>query len=145
MTTKLNARTIVWALGVIQPASVAEVDAFLGTLLERAENRPTVSEIRAEVLRQVADHRAMAVCDKPVPMYALTYAGHLFLTRDLRKLRDQMRLFLLHKARRAKKIMSRGATDRGLAGAAPAVDTSTDTKGAAANKLVGRASLSGSL
>lgn len=44
-------------------------------------------------------------------------------------------MYLLRDAHRARIIVSRGDSDEELAGGSPAVDTSTDVKGSAANKV----------
>jgi hypothetical protein len=133
MKTILNSKTLLWAIGIIQPATIEEILGVFSKVLEQTEMRPTSSMLETEIKKQVRAGHLMCVVQKPARLYSLTYAGHLALPRRLRKLRDKTRLFLLHKARRARLNLSRGVRKSELAGDAPALDASTAIKEAAAN------------
>jgi hypothetical protein len=138
MKTVLNSNTLLWALGIVQPATSKEILDVFSKVLGENETRPTISMLETEIKRLVRANYLMCVAEKPIPLYSLTYTGHLAIPSNLRKLRDKTRLFLLHKARRAKYNPSRGVCESELADAASAVDTSTVIKEAAANNSSGR-------
>jgi retron-type reverse transcriptase len=137
MTTDVNKRTVLWGLGVIQPASAEDVFNFLEKIFSKVP-APTLKEIGDCLEQEIILGHVITVLDTPSKLFSLTYSGNGYLTLNLRKLRDKIRLFLLRNARRSRFSLSRGAELSGLAGASPALDTSTTMKGSAANKLVGR-------
>lgn len=114
MSQVLNASTILLVLGVIQPASPGEVIGFLNELMPYPGAVPREAEIvkflkerekRGHVLRvNVQDGRRL---------YALTLAGHRYLSVAQRKVRDKLRFFLLRDAHRARFKSSDGGGPQG--------------------------------
>lgn len=131
----INAHMTLFAVGVLQPASPREVRGFLKTVFSEGGQPPTTSEFAEFLEKQCADGRVVRLLPAGDGFYSLTLHGANYLPPKLRRSRDKFRMYLLRDAHRARITLSRGDVDEELAGASPAVDTSTDVKGRAANKL----------
>src|ERR1043166_3673046 len=123
------------AVGVLQPTCAAEVAGFLSIVFSEAGATLSLEELQDFLMEQCTAQRVVRVNVDGEPYYSLTLLGSHYLPIDLRKKRDKFRAYLLRDAHRARFVESRGV-DQGLAGAAPAVDTSSGIKGRAPNKLV---------
>jgi retron-type reverse transcriptase len=123
------------ALGVLQPASAAEIRVFLSTVFRDGGTLPSVSDFENFLDEQAKDRRVLIVYRNTPRLYSLTLHGNHYLPLSIRKLRDKLRMYLLRDAHRRRFFGSRGETDEGLAGDSPAVDTSSALQGTAANKF----------
>lgn len=122
------------ALGVLQPASAAEVLGFLKTVFIDSGETPSLDDFRNFLNEQCRSGRVIRVIDQSDPYYSLTLLGSYHMPSEIRKSRDKFRAYLLRDSHRLRFIESRGVEE--LAGVAPAVDASSGVKGRAPNKLV---------
>lgn len=138
----INPQMTLMALGILQPATAQEVRGFLTTAFSEGGELPVVGEFSVFLEKQVYEGRVLKISERDGGYFVLTAACAQYLPLAMRRTRDKFRMYLLRDARHARFILSRGDSDEELAGAAPAVDTSSDVKGRAANKL-GRRQASG--
>lgn len=133
-----NRRTILVAVGVLQPTAGDEVHSFLQRSLPEIQDLPSVDDLAGILDELAAVGQLILVATKPKKLFSLSHKSGLYLTPRLRRFRDKWRLYLLKNAFNSRRAKSRRGSRSGLAGASPAVDTSTRTKGSAANKESGR-------
>jgi hypothetical protein len=131
----INPQMGLLAVGVLQPASAAQVRAFLSTVFRDGGRLPSISDFEGFLGQQLQYGHVLDVFPSPQPLYSLTLRANHYLPLQIRKLRDKLRMYLLRDAHRRRYIESRGETDEGLAGASPAVDTSSALQGTAANRF----------
>jgi hypothetical protein len=131
----INPQMALFALGVLQPASAREVRGLKKTLFDEAGGLPITKEFSEFLEKQCGAGRVLEVFRNAEPFYSLTAQGSYYLPPKLRRNRDKYRMYLLRDSYRRRFSLSRGGLDEELAGASPAVDTSTDVKGSAAKKL----------
>jgi hypothetical protein len=130
----INPQMGLLAVGVLQPATAQEVRGFISTIFREGGAIPAIEDFEGFLKEQEKAKRVFRLVAEERSYFSLTLLGSLYLSPDLRKKRDKFRAYLLRDAHRARFILSRGV-DEELAGAAPAVDTSSTVKGRAANKL----------
>jgi retron-type reverse transcriptase len=130
----INPQMGLFAVGVLQPASAAEVRGLLQTLFKDGGELPPAAEF-SRFLREQAEYaRLIRVAFRGGAFYSLTVSGNHYLAPGIRIARDKIRVYLLRDAHRGRIIESRGSAEEGLAGVSPAVDASSTLKGSAANK-----------
>ncbi len=136
MTQILNPNSVMVALGVLQPATTFEIIGFLRTMLPNAGELPGPDDILAFLKEREAVGHVLRVVrsDDHPSQYALTLAGHRYLTVGQRRVRDKLRFYLLRDAHRARFRLSDEGAKR-LVGASPTSDASLSIKGSVANKV----------
>ncbi len=134
----INPHITLMAVGILQPTSASEVRGFLTTVFSEGGQLPPVGEYSKFLEAQESEGRVIKISVKNPDHFSLTVAGTNYLPPKLRLTRDKFRMYLLRDARQARFILSRGESDKELAGVSPVVDTSSDVKGRAANKVVRR-------
>jgi hypothetical protein len=130
----INPQMSLLAVGVLQPASSAEVRSFLGKIFRDGGDLPVLAEYNDFLESQCADGRLLLVQSNGQARYSLTVLGNQYLLPQSRKVRDKFRIYLLRDAHRNRFALSREVQERKLAGVSPAVDSSIGVKGGAANK-----------
>ena len=94
MAVRLNPQTFLLSLGIVQPASPAEVAHFIEQSLLRGNSKVDFSELTILFERWKTDgliHRTHAREN----LYSLSASGNHSLSKEMRHLRDRTRLFLL--------------------------------------------------
>lgn len=134
MKTVINRKTVLWAIGVLQPVSAEEISTYFKTVLSNAGRIPGGSEIHGFCLEASDKGQLVRVWRKP-DLFALTLQGNRYLSDVQRKARDKARIFLLRDARKDRVYSSREVDATGLGGAAPSVDARSTLKGTEANRL----------
>lgn len=119
MSARFNWRIILWALGVIQPATVKEIIEFLLEVFPDAGRIPSKKEFLI-YLKLWEKEKVVCGFDRNPKYYALTSRGNYRMGADLRYNRDKVRLFLLKKAHRNRIYLS-GEQIKGLVGDSPTV------------------------
>jgi len=130
----LNQQTFLWIIGVIQPASAREVEAYVCLGFDEVSQSPDAGILQNFCMEQVKMGRLLRVARDP-DLFSLTAQGNDVLSKRHRHTRDKVRLYLLKDARRNRVSVSREETATGLGGAAPSADERLDIKGTEANKL----------
>lgn len=134
MKTVLNRKTILWAIGVLQPVSAEEISTYFNFVLNNAGRIPSKTEIHGFCLDASDRGQLLRVWRNP-DLFTLTLQGNHYLSYLQRKARDKARIFLLKDARRDRVWLSREVDAMGLDGVAPPVDVRSTLKGTEANKL----------
>lgn len=136
MSQVLNGQSIVTAIGILQPVRAAEVVGFLQTVLPDGGRMPTPAEMLDFLKEREGMGHVIRVSRSPEAgdTYSLTLAGHRYLTRRQRRVRDKFRFYLLRDARRRRYKGSVGEA-QGLVGDAPTVGNRPLVKGSVANKI----------
>ncbi len=126
MIVKFNEDILIWAIGVLQPASASDALKFISYIYPEIKPLPLVKEIE-QVLSGFRDHGIVARVHGKSRLYSLTYAGNAKLSVKLRRHRDKARLFLLRDARKCNIVMS-GEEKKESVGVSPTPDGSSTLK-----------------
>ncbi|MGN3961853.1 retron St85 family RNA-directed DNA polymerase [Burkholderia gladioli] len=98
---RINESLLLWAVGVIQPASPGEVIAFIERVTQSQFPPGVLEGVTAQCSHYVARGLLREV-NKRRNWYSLTYEAELRIPKRLRRRRDRIRLFLLKGARAAR-------------------------------------------
>ena len=122
----LNRELVLWALGVIQPASSQDIKTFLSSMYTDSGPLPSLRDFELELERM---HRFgwIAQVSKKYELFSLTEKGNHRFPRKLRHLRDKSRLVLLHAAKNDR-FWESEETVQELSGVSPGEDVSSTTK-----------------
>ena len=134
MRPVLNQQTLLWIVGVLQPASANEVKCYIDIAFEIAGHLPSTDKIQKFCMSQEKIGRLIRV-ERDPDLFSLTSKGDDFLFKKHRHARDKARLYLLKDARKGKLKTSRESDATGLGGVAPSLDERPTIKGSEANKL----------
>ena len=126
MKVRFNEELLLWAIGVLQPASVGDAIAFIREIFPEVQSLPRIKDLDPVVSRWLDGRYIIRVHGKS-RLYSLSYIGNHRLSIPLRRHRDKTRLFLLKSARDVRFAVS-GEAQKGMAGASPAVKGSSDTQ-----------------
>ena len=133
MAAGMPYQTILWVIGVIQPASVGEVCLYLEALLADAGDVPDEHILRHICLGAMNNGYLIRVSRQP-DLFSLSLKGNRRLTRKQRMLRDRARLLLLKEVMRDRIHVSREVEAGRLGGVAPSVDFRTTQQVGSANQ-----------
>ncbi|HRQ06002.1 MAG TPA: retron St85 family RNA-directed DNA polymerase [Nitrosomonas halophila] len=122
MRIRFNDDLLLWAIATLQPASVKDAVAFIGEIFPSVNPLPEARDLEPLISGWQAAGYLVRVHGKS-RLFSVTRKGNEKLSVRLRRHRDKARLFLL-KAAHGAKFMQSGATQRGMAGASPAVNCS---------------------
>jgi RNA-directed DNA polymerase len=128
MNPTLNDRMALFSVGVIQPALITEICAFLNGLFKDAGNPISEEQMKEFIDEQLVAGR-VGVSNGSTSLYSLTATGNDRLTRQLRLLRDKMRLYLLRAAHDGRQVRSRVGSLSGMAGVSPASQSRANIEG----------------
>ncbi len=134
MKPVINKRTVLWAIGVLQPVSPEEVRKYYQTVLSDAVRIPDGNELQRFCL-DASDMGQLVRVWRDPDLFALSLQGNHYLSDRQRKARDQARIFLLRDARKDRVYLSREVVAAGLGGDAPPADARPTIEGTEANKL----------
>lgn len=135
MSITINLRSVLWAIGVLQPVAVEEIETYFRTVLSDAGGLPTSDELRRSCLR-ASDIGLLVRVWRTPDLFSLSLLGNRYLDRSQRKSRDRARIFLLKDARKARVRLSREAEVAGLGGEPPSVTVRSTQQGGESNRLV---------
>lgn len=124
MTIRFNEELFLWSLATLQPASISDVLMFITSIFPDVQPLPQVKDLEP-VINDWREQRYIVRVHGKSRLFSVTSSGNERISIPLRKYRDQVRLFLLKSARDASLKESVGA-QKGLAGASPAVNVSSD-------------------
>lgn len=113
MNKILNRSGILWALGVIQPASPLELSGYLATLLGDNGSTPSGAYLHGLLMDLAKSGHIIRVHRDP-DLFSLSYLGNFYLSDRQRRTRDASRLFLLKDAARDRAYMPRTGGAQGL-------------------------------
>ncbi|MDG5488870.1 reverse transcriptase family protein [Sphingomonas sp. BGYR3] len=133
MSSTVNRSTLLWAVGILQPVSAFELNAYLTAILPEGGSAPSGPELQRFLLEASTMRQVVRVSREP-DLFSLTMHGNYYLSRAQRLSRDKERLFLLHDSWPGRKTLSLGDQDAGLGGEAPPQHSRTWIKGSGANK-----------
>ncbi|MBU0471456.1 MAG: retron St85 family RNA-directed DNA polymerase [Nanoarchaeota archaeon] len=119
MSARFNWRIILWALGVVQPATAKEIRELLLKVFPDAGRIPSQDEFKV-YLNLWEKERLVGVVNRKSAHYSLTSRGNYRMGSDLRYNRDKVRLFLMKEARRNRIYLS-GEQIKELVGDSPTV------------------------
>lgn len=134
MRAILNPRTLLWAIGVLQPVSPSELQYYLSLLLGDAGDIPNEDVVYRFCLDRVDQRHLIRVHRQP-DMFSLSKLGNQNLTGSQRRSRDKLRFYLLRDSLRGRMSASREVDAVGLGGVAPSADARPSMKGTEANRL----------
>jgi retron-type reverse transcriptase len=135
MKKVFNQQFFLWAVGVMQPATVSEVHELQKSVLKPEDGAQiSATDVLTVLKENVESERLLSFECNDLTFYSLTRKGNEYLASNVRKHRDKTRIFLLRGSRQNRTKKSEGKLSQGSAGVSPAMDTSTDIKGCAANK-----------
>lgn len=124
MSSELNLKAFVWALGVVQPATSEEVENFIKHILLKQPN----AEFDLQLTVNKLSAQGYITCvSKRNKLYSITHVGDEFLGNKLRALKDKERLYLLKSTRNAN-FSVKGASERNTGGVSPLTQASSSTK-----------------
>ena len=123
MKVNFNEDILIWAIGVLQPASASDALKFISHIYPEIRPLPLVKEIE-QVLSRFRDLGFVARVHGKSRLYSLTYAGNTKISVKLRRHRDKARLFLLKDTRKCNIVMS-GEEKKELVGDSPTSDGSS--------------------
>ena len=112
-----------WAIGVLQPASIRDALGLIAEILPNVAPLPKIKELEPTISRWREQGYIARVHEKS-RLYSLTAAGNHSMPMRLRRQRDKSRLFLL-KTARAVSVFKSGKVQQKLAGVSPAVNSSS--------------------
>lgn len=124
MRAKFNEDLLLWAVGVLQPATAKNAIDFVAELFPEVRPLPSVGEIEIK-FKDWREAGFLARVHGKSRYFSLTYEGQFRLSVPLRRYKDQVRLFLLKEAKNGRFSKS-GEQTQELVGDAPAVDGSID-------------------
>lgn len=124
VSSELNVKAFLWAIGVIQPATSEEVKNFLIHTLLRQSDANFDLQLTVEKLLKENLIRCVSKKNK---LFSMTHSGDEFLGNRLRVLKDKERLYLL-KSVRDVNIKYKGASGRNTGGVSPLKQARTSTK-----------------
>ena len=123
MKVNFNENILLWAIGVLQPASASDALKFISHIYPEIQPLPLVKEIE-QVLSGFRDVGFAIRVHGKSRLYSLTYAGNAKISVKLRRHRDKARLFLLKDTRRCNLVML-GEEKKELVGDPPISDGSS--------------------
>ena len=82
MKVKFNEDVLLWAIGVLQPASASDALKFISYIYPEIQPLPLVKEIE-QVLSRFRDHGIIARVHGKSRLYSLAYAGNAKLSVKL--------------------------------------------------------------
>ena len=126
----INRKTVLWAIGVLQPVSAKELRNYFQRVLIDAGHMPDTKRFRHFCLAASDSGQLIRINGRP-ELFALTLRGNRYLSNSQRKSRDRLRIFLLRDARKGRLRTSREADTMGLGGDAPSGDTRSMLQGEA--------------
>ena len=126
MTVRFNDQLVLWAIGVLQPATVDEALRFMSMVFKDLGPLPEVQDVQPTVDRWVEGGQLIRVHARP-KLYSVTAKGNHLMSVRLRRSRDKARIFLLKEARLTK-VQSSGDALKRLAGDSPAETVSSSTQ-----------------
>jgi hypothetical protein len=124
MTIRFNEELLLWTFATLQPASIGDVLLFIGEMYPDVRPLPQVKDLEP-LIQAWRDQGDIVRVHGKSRLFSVTTSGNERLSISLRKYRDRVRLFLLKSARDASLRASEGVR-KGLAGASPAVNSSSD-------------------
>lgn len=124
MSSELNLKTFIWALGVIQPATPNEVQNFIIHILLKQSSKEFDLE---KTVKKLANEGFIRCVSKRNKLYSITHESDEFLGNKLRALKDKERLYLL-KSLRDVSFANKGASERNTGGASPLKQARSSTK-----------------
>lgn len=124
MTIRFNEELLLWSFATLQPASIGDALLLIGSMFPDVRPIPQVKDLEPLVEEWREQGYLVRVHGKS-RLFSTTSKGNDQLSIPLRRYRDRVRLFLLKSARDASLRTSVGAR-KGLAGASPAMDVSSD-------------------
>ncbi len=133
MRRAFNQQTLLWIIGVIQPAAPNEIRNYLLAAFNKDESLPTIDEIQKFCFEQERLGRLLRIRRSP-NLFSLTLGGNAYFDREYRYARDRERIYLLKTAHRARIGKSREELVKESGGVSPSVDARTLTKRGEANK-----------
>jgi len=134
VSSSINRSAILWAVGILQPVSAAELNVYLAAVLPEGGTVPSASELQSFLL-QASDMRQVVRVARDPDIFSLTLHGNYYLTRAQRLSRDRERLFLLRDSWHHRLTTSLGEAVAGSGGAAPSSNIRTWIQGSGANKI----------
>lgn len=105
MKVNFNEDILLWAIGVLQPASASDALKFISYIYPEIKPIPLVKEIE-QVLSRFRDLGIIVRVHGKSRLYSLTYAGNAKIPLKLRRHRDKARLFLLKDTRKCNTVLS---------------------------------------
>ena len=133
----INPKTVLWAIGVLQPVSAKELQSYFKRVLIDAGRMPDIKEFRHFCLAASDSGQLVRINGRP-DLFALTLRGNRYLSNSQRKSRDRLRIFLLRDARKGRLRTSREADTMGLGGDAPSEDRRLTLQGEASKPGLAR-------
>lgn len=124
MTIRFNEELLLWSFATLQPASISDALMFIGAMFPDVRPLPQVKDLEP-LIEQWRNRGDIIRVHGKSRLFSVTSNGNEQLSVPLRRYRDRVRLFLLKSARDASLTASVGA-QKGLAGASPAVDVSSE-------------------
>ena len=123
MRIRFNEELLLWAIGIVQPATIRDALTMLSEVLPDVVPLPKIKELEP-LISQWRDQGYIARVHGRSRFYSLTARGSHSLPIRLRRQRDKSRLFLL-KAARGAKVFKSGEAQQKLAGDSPSVNISS--------------------
>jgi retron-type reverse transcriptase len=123
MKVNFNTDILLWAIGVLQPASASDVLKFISYIYPEIKPLPLVKEID-QIFSELRNLGFTVRVHGKSRLYSLTYAGNIKISTKLRRHRDKARLFLLKDTRQCNIAMS-GEEKKELVGDSPTTDGSS--------------------
>jgi len=123
MKVNFNEDILLWAIGVLQPASASDALKFISYIYPEIKPLPLVKEIE-QVFSRFKDYGIITRVHGKSRLYSITYEGNAKLSVKLRRHRDKARLFLLRDTRKCNIVMS-GEEKKESVGDSPTSDGSS--------------------
>ena len=124
MTIRFNKDLLLWSFAALQPASISDALQFIGAMFPSVRPLPQVNELDP-LIEEWRKEGAIARVHGKSRLFSVTSDGNERLSIPLRMYRDRVRLFLL-KSSRDDSLSASWGVRKGLAGASPAMDVSSD-------------------
>jgi retron-type reverse transcriptase len=102
-STRINESLLLWAIGVIQPASPIEIVQIIERIA-RTQLPPGAADGITHQCDHYVNRGLLRLVNTRKKWYSLTYIGDVSIPKDLRRRRDRMRLFLLKEAWKSRMI-----------------------------------------
>lgn len=126
MRNRFNTRLFLWGLGVIQPATLEEVVAFLHLIYPEVSQWPEGDVLNA-LENNLLNKQYIFPSHKKLGMYALTTHANHNLDVKIRRSRDKARISLLNATYDAS-LKASEVVEQELDGASPSIDISSTTQ-----------------